>query len=419
MIGAGMPAARAGARRSLLVASLAVAAASCGSRPAEPPALEEGASEATDFRFRPEQTLLPGDSCELPVRFVRELAFLDAALDGGEAASFLLDTGFGMCVITPEYARARGLAVVLLEGGASVESATGASRGLERALRIDSLRIGELELRGLDAGVMDFGAVQATLDFELAGVIGFPTFAELSLTIDWPAGAVRVSREGLGKQDGADVLPYVLDDGVPALEVEIAARRFSLLVDSGSNARMSLPPEALDLAWAYGPVPFSRLATATGDSERVRFGRLAGDVHVGRHVLRRPIAMVGDGVGHIGAGIWKHFALTFDQRGGRIRVARDSTEPLEFESWRGIGVGYATVDGVERVADVVPGGPADRSGLAPGDVVLARRTTPFDEETGTCGDVHRHEAGVEGEFYCLRRGVQTLHVTVPIGDLIP
>ena len=62
-------------------------------------------------------------------------------------------------------------------------------------MRFGKLVAGELEFTNLRARVMQLDHLQRVFGVPMDGILGFNTFAGMLLTIDWPAGELRV-REG-------------------------------------------------------------------------------------------------------------------------------------------------------------------------------------------------------------------------------
>ena len=363
------------------------------------------------MRLRPEETLLPEGEVELPARFGLG-PLLEVGVDGAPPVTFLLDTGFGVCVLDAVFAARLTSPIVPIRGEAAIVGTAQDEVPLTTAVRLGSLVCGELELRGLDAAVVDLSGLAAAHGVELAGILGFPAFFDCLLTLDWPGGSVRVGREGLGPVDGETILPLAPSE-TPWVVATLGERTLELHVDSGSNETLALPRELTGLEWAFGPIPFSKVTTVTGMQERIPFGRLAGELRLGRYVLRRPIVNLTPSNARLGAGLLRRFVTSFDQRGRRVRLLREGNV-LEFPAWRGHGAGFLPQGEHEVVADVVPGSPAEAAGLAEGTLVLERRREPFDDLQGAVVP-----AGFEGEFLLVEMGGTRRVFALPYVELIP
>ena len=101
-----------------------------------------------------------------------------------------------------------------------------------------------------------------------------------------------------------------------------------------------------------------------------RIGRLADDVSVFGVPFRTPDVEEADGTELFGTRVLRHFVLTFDQRGDRVRVRRLGEGPVEPEPVEGTGVLVVPHEDGLRVVGLTPDSPASRAGLAEGELVL-------------------------------------------------
>lgn len=383
----------------------------CGGDPATP-----ATAIQAEFRHAPGRVRLAAPSVELPSRFTGSLPFVEGSLDGLEPGWFLLDTGYETNVVDARLAarlKPRELAETI-----TVTASSGEERELGRAVALESVRIGGLELVGLDAFVDDLGAISRSVEVELAGILGANSFNVLALTIDYPAQRVAVALERLAP-DMPDVVPLVPGETLPWLESAVCGNAARFLLDTGSNEYLAVPrAQAAAVPWAFGPRPFARAMTAAGESTRLEYGRLGCDVALGRHVLARPIAAVSLADGRIGGRLLEAFRLTLDARTGLARFERAATTPLESPPWHSTGAGWRVVDGRTIVLDLVPDSPAEILGLELGDEILFHGTGRIDE-TGACGEPHRLAPEFDGELLCIQRGAELLHLRVPNVDLVP
>jgi hypothetical protein len=162
---------------------------------------------------------------------------------------------------------------------------------------------------------------------KIDGVLGFPIFRQTLLTLDYPR-----SRVLLQPADSAALLPGTivpLDDSskTPLIRVRLGDRRIVALVDSGSDASLSLNPVGLSPRFAHGPRPGATVATLTGDRSP-EVGRLAEELGVADFTLARPIVDLTDELSAIGGEILRNFTVTFDQTHDRMSFQRDSHAPI-------------------------------------------------------------------------------------------
>ncbi len=392
------------------VLSFALAPWGCGGEAMPTPPAAQMA-----FRYAPERLRLAAQSLELPSRFVGSLPFVECSLDGLEPRWFLLDTGHEANVVDTRLAAQ--LNVLELADKATVTAASGEERVLGSGVALERVRIGGLELLGIDALVDDLGAISRSVEVELGGILGYSAFNVLALTIDYPAQRIAVALEKLVAGE-PDVVALVPDETLPWLESSVCGSATRLLIDSGSNEYLAVEHGVAAAApWAFGPRPFARAMTAAGESTRLEYGRLGCDVALGRHVLARPIAAVSLADGRIGGRLLEAFRLTLDTRTSLARFERAATTPIESPPWHAHGAGWRTVDGRTVVLDLVPDSPAEILGLELGDEILFHGTGLIDE-TGACGEPHRLAPEFDGELLCIRRGEELLHLRLPNVDLV-
>jgi hypothetical protein len=395
-------------------ASVALALIACGGSAQEaPPRTPE-----RSFRHAPVRVAVPAEGAVLPSRFVGSLPFVEASVDGLEGLWFLLDTGYDANVLDARIAARLRERVVEIEEGATVTAASGATRELGQAAALRHVRLGALDLHGVDAVVDDLAPISTSVEVELAGILGSNNFGSLALTIDFPAQRVSVALERLAATD-AGVVPLVRGQTLPEIELPVCGHPARLLIDTGSNEYLAVTRAlAAEAPWAFGPRPFARATTAAGESARLEFGRLGCDVALGPHTLARPIAAVSLAGGRIGCQLLQAFRLTLDARESLARFERTVLTPLQSPPWRGHGAGWRVVEGRTLVLDIVPGSPAETAGLEVGDEILFHGPGPLDA-TGPCGELHWLPSSFDGELACVRRGGESLHFELANVELLP
>ena len=114
-------------------------------------------------------------------------------------------------------------------------------------------RIGHFPIDKIRIGAFDLDDLDRVLGRKVDGILGFPTFRRVLLTLDYESEEVRV-REGR--------LPLPDDRGIfrdvggtrPMLSVDVAGKKEKILIDSGSTGEFDLVPhERLD--WIVEPRP--------------------------------------------------------------------------------------------------------------------------------------------------------------------
>ena len=255
------------------------------------------------------------DSTTVPIELADDhRAIVLATLDGRGPYRLAVETGSPNVQLSPRLVRELALP------GAGVA-------GRDSLFRLDSLRIGDVIVKGLAAG-RDEALERIGVD----GVLGLDAYADLLLTVDYPAGRLVLSRDSLPMPDGADVLPAIRVGPFIGIPVDAGGTREIGVVDTqGGILFQAVPEEAGRLAFSGTPQVVGRAIVGGGAPVEVKEARLAGDLKLGRHVFHQPRIAV-----HplppdipsrmtIGTRALRHFRLTIDQRSMRVRLTRPDT----------------------------------------------------------------------------------------------
>jgi Aspartyl protease len=267
------------------------------------------------------------------------------AVAGGIERRFVLDTGIGPTLLTPELCAAAGGT----ETGARFSGPRMSGQEITLPLaRVPSLRFDTLERRDLEVGVFD---LRGGLPPELADIGGFLSLAFFdprAFTVDYPAGTVSVASEetlAARVRDGVAVdvalaregpsldafLPLVLPGG-HTISAEVDMGSDSLILDERFAAEVGVDLDAPDLRRAEG-------ADETGARFRRTFATLAGSIHPSgapELAQERPEVMfqriVHDGL--VGDAFLRRQAVTYDLArsrlilGARARARARRADPL-------------------------------------------------------------------------------------------
>jgi hypothetical protein len=261
----------------------------------------------------------PGpDSTAVPIEWLDgDRAVVLATLDGKGPYRLAVETGSPNVLLSPHLVRELALPALGMSGSDSL-------------FRLDSLRIGDVVVAGLSVG-SDRGLAALGVD----GVLGLDAYADLLLTVDYPAARLTLSRGTLPAPDGADILPAVRVGPFVGVPLDVGGVREIGVVDTqGGILFQAVPQAAARLAFAGTPRVVGRAVVGGGAPVEVKAARLAGDLKIGRHVFRQPNIAV-----HrlppdipsrmtIGTRALRHFRLTIDQRSMRVRLFRADTTAI-------------------------------------------------------------------------------------------
>jgi hypothetical protein len=325
------------------------------------------------LRVAPRISEVPPAGAVLPAHRCSNAFLVEVTINGRGPFTLLLDTGAGLTAVSPAVAAQlesdRGRTFTQVIG------ATGKTANVSGKLHIDTLRAGDLVLRDFEALVMETDGFEVIMGGRFDGVLGYPSFRDLTLTLDYPGGQARVSSAPLEARDGD--LPISGKD-VPRVGFKLGDRYIGAIIDSGSGGEIALGPRSADIAFATKPVPAGSTLALGGTQIRL-LGRAAEDATLAGVTLRRPLIETDAALNLIGTEVLKHFTLTLDARSGLARFEPQSPGPVEFEPLLGIGIGAAPREGAIRITDVFKGSPAELAGLRVGDEVVALEGRPIAE----------------------------------------
>jgi len=318
---------------------------------------------------------VPPDGTSMPMAVIGDQPAVEVTINGEGPYVFLVDTGAaGGGRIDPELAAKLDLETL---GQVQVGDPSGRNRATRDLVRVDHVRFGDAEARGVP--MLLAGELQAGRSID--GILGFALFRDVLLTLDYPAKTLRLTPGGLGPPDGQDIVADVGDGGIPSVEVDLGGVTVTADIDSGSMGWVTLPAAVagkLDLA--AEPVVVGRAETPFNSFEILQ-APLDGAVQVGRHVFPNPPVEFADMFprGNLGGQLLGHFAVTFDQRNRRVRFEREGDGPLGKPRRYRVGVMFAGGPADLVVRGTVPGSPGEKAGLREGDRVLAVNGLPVEE----------------------------------------
>jgi hypothetical protein len=296
--------------------------------------LSSPATSATE----PAGMVLPSETC-------RGLFFVPVTFGEGDGATLdlLLDTGASRSY---------------LDAGALRRVPDRAGGG--RKVSLEHARIGRFEIGTLQASGLRLRTLGLALGREVDGILGYPAFRDVLLTLDYPAGEIRVSRGRLPRPDGRQVFPY-RGFRRPHIDAVVGGRTMKILLDSGATGRFALLPTR-NLAWSVEPRPM-KTSVGVGHVTVGEGGRLADPIRFGPLTFESPIVtLVGD-ESFAGWHVLRHFVLTFDQKQKRIRMQPHGADPIRLASWVGMGVGLRPRSEGLEILEVFAGTSAAAAGL--------------------------------------------------------
>jgi hypothetical protein len=366
---------------------------------------------------RPGRTTLASPPVVLSALTLSNYLVVEAKWDKHGPYHFLIDTGASVTLVSPELAARYGeknpfppdtpLVRVKSAGG---ETALLAPTMIRR-LQLDGARFEDVQ-----ALVYDCAPLSAHLGMKIDAILGFPLFRETLLTLDYPHSQVMLQRRSAAPAIPGSTIAFNNDRKTPIIPVRLGDRTFAALIDSGSDAALSLNPVGLDPVFAVPPRAGATVGTLTGDRAQ-QVGRLADTLKIGGYSLIRPVADLTDELASLGGGILKNFTVTFDQEHNQVTFQRDASDPIPSEPRRSAGLSFTKTPAYWRVASVVPGSPAAVAGVQPGDLV-----TRLNGEPVAKWDIRRYEllvATATSIEFTFLHGNNEVAERLDVFDLVP
>ncbi|WP_306250915.1 PDZ domain-containing protein [Parvularcula sp. IMCC14364] len=286
---------------------------------------------------------------------------------------FIYDTGASRTIVDPD-SIAR-VSTTLVKPG--------------QTARMSDARSGALKFNVFRARVQELDHIIGAFGRPIDGIMGYDTFQKFLLTLDYPAGEMRVTTDmSLPSPDNREVFSTRGPDKRPWLDVYFDGRKRRMLIDSGSGTSFGVNRlERYDTLTE--PVP-TRVAQRLDRVEYISSARFDGTARIGGYDLPQPILHGFPRTELIGEQVMRHFVWTFDVPNRRVRITRPEDTPISFPSDYGLGANMTVSKDGLLVGDVFPGSAAMGAGLQSGDVITSINDQPvFDRGCSQVGAAPR------------------------------
>lgn len=278
----------------------------------------------------------------------RDDFLVEVLINGTIPATMLIDTGApGLMVdfdIAEQIADTENEEITFMDAVGNEIAATELGR-------LSQVQIGALTVFDVEAFAMDLEELSGAMTVDIDGILGFPLFADVLLTLDYPGKQVRVAH---GSIDQEESMPMFREYPVPIIELKLGDTDVPFCIDSGSSHGFSVPGGG-PLHYVQDPIPTSA-GMALGGIGYIFAARLDDSVTLAGVRYDEPVIEVSTVQPLLGTKILRRYEITFDQRNARVRFVRGDGEP-DVVRERGIfslGFIFARIDGEYRVLWVLP-----------------------------------------------------------------
>jgi predicted aspartyl protease len=238
-------------------------------------------------------------------------------VNGKGPYTFLVDTGGqGKARIDAALKQSLNLPVV---GKAQAGDGQGRSGGEFDVVKVDSLKIGDLEFRDIDAMSRDYNSNPNMPKID--GVLCFGLFSDHLLTLDFPGKKLVIAKGSLPAEHTSSI---TVDGGIPSVPAKIADQPITAHIDTGSMGGISVPAEfAAKLSFSGEPRVMGRARTVGGEME-IKGAQLKGDAAFAGQTLSSPMVVYSEimRTGNIGMRVLQDFKITFDQKNARVKIEK-------------------------------------------------------------------------------------------------
>jgi clan AA aspartic protease (TIGR02281 family) len=357
------------------------------------------------------ESAVPSTPVTVPCEFTDDKLILDVSINGAEPARFLVDTGAGITIVDSGYAQQLGL-----QTSGRIEAAAAGGSVAGQVTTLDTIRIGEVELKNVQALVLNLNSVSG-----VRGILGFNFLNRFATTIDYAGNTITLANphQPISPAKGAHVIAMDVDSETPHVKARLDGTiDLDMVVDTG--AALTIVPYRVLRDLAPTETTDAGVASGTdGKDIRMRQMRLR-TMEIGDLVIR-DVAVVapaeqdtGDptgstvqssGGGTLGNPTLKRFRVTLNYDQQKIVL-----EPTDAPRWVRVGISPEAADGEIRVRAITPGSSAEEQGVKVGDTILEIDGRPV-RLLGEVAELLQGAAGSQVHIK-LRRGQETTEVTL-------
>ena len=358
----------------------------------------------------------------IPAQIISNFFVITCSGSDGTTHHFIIDTGSTATLISPALAQRYRQKTPANEPLAKIKvrSANGGEIALE-PVRLRRLPLGATVLENVPALLFDFADLSAHLGVVIDGLIGFPVFNDVLLTLDYPKAQLTIAPLPLitaapPSSPRSSTLNFSHEHPTPLISLQMGNESFIAQIDTGSDGSLNLNPSGLHPRFVNEPRAGTLISSLQGDRQQLS-GRLNQNVLLGDHLIERPIIDLSEQLSSIGGEFLRHFTLTFDQHHHQVTFVRDTLGPVTMEPRRSTGLSFSRGPTTWRVLTVIPNTPAEQFSVKAGDLCIR-----INGELVKDWDFIRYAALIKSTAkitYTFLAGPKEIDLELPVFELVP
>jgi predicted aspartyl protease len=183
------------------------------------------------------------------------LILVAATVNGEGPREFILDTGAGTSLLSPELAEAAGVRATETRQGMGAGGSVSLSLG-----RAKSLAVGGAMVEDVQVGILDMSDLGRAVGATIHGDVGFDFLKHFEMTIDYGRNVLRLSRDEprAAKRGGVEVAFALGGPSKPLVLVPVLVNDqgpFQLALDTGSSTTVLSAELATELRIGLTEIP--------------------------------------------------------------------------------------------------------------------------------------------------------------------
>ena len=169
----------------------------------------------------------PENPAPIKLRKALNLIFAELEIDGKGPFEFAIDTGATQTVISEKLANDLGLQPIT---STVVFGIGGAGKVDTKLYKIKEVSIGDVKVNNVPVGTFNDPLISQLAD----GILGSAIFSDFIITVDYPAGQLRLNRKRPSATAGTETLPVWYFSNLLLVPLDVNGKRGNFIVDTGA-----------------------------------------------------------------------------------------------------------------------------------------------------------------------------------------